>query len=458
MKRLTSFSVFLVLLFAGCPKPGLEDVEVPELLVAHCVYQNPFSQMEECREYLGEGWDVDSAQTNCDRSQGAFAPAIACPYEDILGRCLLNAGTDEVTRSVFPGDDAADCATMKRGCELFGGGIFEPSEICGGVDLNVGGIGTAGSVFIPPSLECREPVEGEAPGSADGGEVCTRSMISGCTEPGRSFEDYASCSTVLTQRPYWAAPPNQDEIPPVDERLEDAAYMEELAWVTEQVESCACVCCHKESITPSGASNWDTEAGPIWVDSMYPTGLAMAAGWVDSSALGAYPAEMNHGFSRVEAGLPTTDEARLIRFFEGELARRGYSRADFGDMAPFGGPLYSQTLFEPAACEVGEGVNADGSISWEGGPARYVYVLEAGSDNPGVPPNMDLPAGVLWRLDVLHTEEPVTTGVVYGDLPTGTFQGYPKEGSAPELVEGNQYYLYVLADIGIPITRCLFSY
>lgn len=458
MSKLTVLLTLILLTCTACPKPSLEDLQVPELIVANCVYQNPFSQMEECREYLGEGWTVESAAADCEDSRGAFVPEVGCAYEDVLGRCVLNGGTENVTRSVFPGDDESDCASMKRGCELFGGGVFEPGEVCGGVDLNTGGIGSGGSVFIPPSLECREPVEGEPPGEEADGQVCTRSMISGCTEPGRNFEEYASCSTVLTQRPYWSAPPNEEEIPPVEERLADSAYMAELAWVTEQVNSCACVCCHKDSIAPSGASNWDTEAGPIWVDTMYPSGLAMAAGWVDSSALGAYPAEMNHGFSRVQAGLPTTDEARLIRFFEGELARRGYERTDFADMAPFGGPLYTQSLFEPESCENGEGVTRDGSVTWSGGGARYVYVLDTGSANPGVPPNLDLPEGVLWRLDVEHTAEPVRSGIAYGDLSEGTFQGFPKEGSAPELVPGNRYYIYVLADIGIPITRCLFSY
>src|SRR5262245_21186689 len=52
--------------------------------------------------------------------------------------------------------------------------------------------------FIPPFEDCREPLAGEAPGSADG-RVCAKVAISGCTEPGGYFPDYASCDVVRTQ-------------------------------------------------------------------------------------------------------------------------------------------------------------------------------------------------------------------------------------------------------------------
>ena len=40
----------------------------------------------------------------------------------------------------------------------------------------------------------------------------------------------------------------------------------------------------------------------------------MGAGWVDDSALGAYPAEENNGFAR-PFGIPTTDVDRMQAFF-----------------------------------------------------------------------------------------------------------------------------------------------
>ena len=55
---------------------------------------------------------------------------------------------------------------------------------------------------------------------------------------------------------------------------------------------------------------------------------------------------------------------------------------DFADAAPFGGPLYSQMVYEPSACQNGEGVASDGTLVWTGGLARYVYVLAAGTQSP----------------------------------------------------------------------------
>ena len=71
---------------------------------------------------------------------------------------------------------------------------------------------------------------------------------------------------------------------------------------------------------------------------------------------------------------------------------------------------------------------------------------------------MDLPEGVIWRLDARPNREPLKTGLQYGSMPIGTRQGYPSEGQPAQLVDGETYYIYVLVDIGLPITRCLFTY
>ncbi len=99
---------------------------------------------------------------------------------------------------------------------------------------------------------------------------------------------------------------------------------------------------------------------------------------------------------------------------------------------------------------------ADGTLTWVGGKARYVYVLDANSTSPGVPPNLDTPLGTQWRIDVPWLDgTPVESGTVrYGVVPEGL-----RERVAPvPLVSGRQYYLYVLQDIAIPLTRCLFTY
>ncbi|WP_438027695.1 proteinase inhibitor [Sorangium sp. So ce233] len=440
---------------------GDEDKADPGAFVApgRCVYTSAITQAEECRDYTGTGWTAEAAEADCKALQGAtFAAGESCAYPQTLGRCVLGGGTEDEYSIVLPGDDASQCAATQRGCEVFGGGRFEP-DACQGVTEETGGsgIGTGGAVFQWPELACVDPKDGEPAGQSDG-KVCTFGAISGCTEPGRLFTEYASCEPVLTQRPYWPAPPSDFKTPSDDPRLSDPEWLAELAWVTEQTEACGCVCCHSENAAPpTGTSNWYIEAGPVWTDSFYPTGLALAAGWVSSASLGAYPADQNNGFSRDTAGLPTTDPARMIAFFEGELERRGYTREDFADMTPFGGPLHEQSLYEPSDCAAGEGVDAAGKITWAGGDARYVYVLAADAGNPGAPPNLDLPEGTIWRLDVPASAEPVKSGITYGEVLPNTKQGYPAQGSPEELVPGTKYYLYVWADVGIPITRCLFE-
>ena len=75
----------------------------------------------------------------------------------------------------------------------------------------------------------------------------------------------------------------------------------------------------------------------------------------------------------------------------------------------------------------------------------------------GVPPNLDLPDGTVWRLDVDYREEALSSGIQYGSEPMGAFQYWPDSGQAPQLTSGQTYFLYVLADIYVPLTRCLFT-
>lgn len=182
----------------------------------------------------------------------------------------------------------------------------------------------------------------------------------------------------------------------------------------------------------------------------------MLAGWVDSTAFGAFDPEDNNGFDRSVTGVPTTDVPRMAAFLEAELARRGRTRADFAETPPFGGVLYDQLFYEPGPCEDGVGIDADGTVTWTGGPARYLYVLEADASSPGVPPNLDLPDGTLWRLDVAHTAQPLPSGVRYGDAPAGSRVAWPPSGVAPALEPGRPYYLVALLDVYLPATRCVF--
>jgi hypothetical protein len=311
--------------------------------------------------------------------------------------------------------------------------------------------------FIPPYVSCQAPVSG-GPGKGPDGQVCTNVAISGATEPGRYFPDYASCEVVLTQRPFWSRPP-AGESKPDDPRLQDAAYLAELAWVTEQVEATGCVCCHdSEALGGRQAGQWDIRLGPLWLDSLSDSGLALFAGLADSSVLGAYVKEDNFGFDRSITGIPTDDSARMQKFMVDELARRDISEAEARAVPPFGGPIYANRVAEPGPCEAGEGVFDDGSVRWKGGAARYVYVTAQDSDNPGVPPNLDLPVGTLFRLDVLPNAAPLPSGILYGSTPDGSFQAFPESTPAAPLERDRTYHLTVLRDVGLPIASCLFEY
>lgn len=309
-------------------------------------------------------------------------------------------------------------------------------------------------VVIPPFRDCRAPLEGDTT-SSPGGQVCTNVSIAGATEPGKSFARYASCDVVRTQRPYGPAKPAS--VPdPNDPRQNDAAFMAELAWAKSQIAATGCVCCHDSTIAPKGASQWDISAGPIWLDTISNAGLALFAGLADSSVLGAYPAADNHGFDRTTVGIPSTDPARMRAFVMAELERRGFSEEAAREVPPFGGPIYNNSVRPPSKCN-DEGVDAQGQVFFRG-KARYVYVMAAGSRNPGVPPNLDRPDGTLWRLDVLPSASALDSGLLYGTTPPGSYQDTPAQGPAPALVKGQTYQITALLDVGLPTTNCLFVY
>ena len=426
-------------------------------VTGRCTYVNPFSQGEECKEYTGTGWDDGTASADCaapmaGADPGAYEGGLSCDRDTILAECVVDSDPDAAYTLVFPGDDSRDCGGVELGCG-FAGGTFVPSEVCEG---GGGGGGSTGDVFKPFEQVCVDPVDGEPAGDGPDGQVCTWEAISGVTEEGRKYIDYASCEPVFSQRPYYGREVTADTAPD-DPRLSDPDWVAEYDWVTAQVESAACVCCHSEDIAPDGPSGWYLEASPIWIDTLDDDGLAMMAGWVDSTAFGAFAPEDNNGFDRETTGVPTSDVARMQAFLTGELDRRGFTEADFADTAPFGGPLYDQLFYEPEACPGDVGVSADGEVTWTGGDARYLYVLEADSMSPGVPPNLDLPDGTLWRLDVAWTAEALPSGVAYGGLPDGADQAWPTDGAPPALVTGDTYYLYVLRDVYQPLTRCLFT-
>ncbi|MCA9544789.1 MAG: hypothetical protein KC613_10380, partial [Myxococcales bacterium] len=425
-------------------------------VVGRCQYVNRFSQGEECKAYVGAAWTAESAAADCEavflNQPGTFEAGVPCGYEAELGSCAVGDMAADGYVLVSAGNDPADCGLSQTGCETFAGGSFTPAGVCMADDRCPEPEPTVGPVFVQPYTDCRPPLEGEPPGAGPDGQVCTPVIVSGCTEPGRRYADYASCADVITQRPY-SAYGEVPQVDPEDPRLADEGYLGELAWVKTEMEACACACCHTTSDTPNGFSLWDTEAGPLWIDTIPDTGLAMLAGWVGSDAFGAVPTADNNGFERIHTGTPTTDTARMVAFLERELARRGRAEPEFAETRPFGGPLVVQQEYEPSECARGQGVEPDGTVVWTGGAARYVYVMAPDAANPGAPPNLNVPEGTLWHVNVPTAEPlPMGCGMKYGEAPSNAVQVVPADGAAPALEPGKQYYLYVMRDVGLPIT------
>lgn len=444
----------LALGVTACGEPAA-DPNIADPL-GRCLYVNSFSDRGECREYYGSDWTPEAMEDDCGSPVPGADPGVVeldvgCDREEVLGECLVDAGTVDAYTIVFPGSDPEDCSGLSMGCG-FAGGEYVPAETCGGVSA---GGPTNYTPFVPLEQVCIDPVEGEPGGLGPDGQVCTQQAISGATEEGRHFADYASCDVVLTQRPYWVNEISANT-PDDDPRYTDLEWQQEYAWVTGQVESSGCICCHSTEVAPDGPSGWYIEADGLWVDTFYDDGMAMMAGWVDSTVFGAFPPEQNNGFARVLTGMLSNDPERMRDFFEAELARRGRVQSDFDDTEPFGGPLVDQARYEPERCDGGEGV-ADGVVTWRGGAARYLYVLEADAANPGTPPNLDLPDGTLWRVDVAPTDDPIDSGIEYGVAPDNAAQRFPVDAAPPALELGKDYYLYAMFDVAVPITRCIFT-
>ena len=432
------------------------DTSVVADVLGSCTYTNGFSGTAECREYAGT-WTEEAAKLDCEAvflgKAGTWAPG-SCAVTPVIGRCVVGDLAAEGYATLSTGDGSG-CDAARLGCETFGGGTFTATALCGGGAACEERLPATAGTFVPPYLDCRPPLAGE-PAGASGGQVCTTTMISASTEPGRYFPDYADCSVVRKQRPYYGDPPALGD-PAGDPRLGDVAYMGEVAWLKEQVRASACTCCHDAAVAPEGAAVWDIAAGPLWVDSVSDKALAMLVGLTDSRYFGFYPADQNNGFDRSETGLPTTDVARLKAFGRLELARRGLTEAQAAELPPFA-PFFRELVeYAPEACPEGVGVAADGELRWEGVSARYVSVLRAGSASPGVQPNYDLPEGTLWALAADPTEPSIACGLAYGEVPDGAYQRFPAAGAAPEgLVSGQTYYLHVQRDLAFPVTRCLF--
>ena len=429
------------------------DSEVHEA-VARCDYRNAFNSEPECKEYWGTEWTLEDAADDCETDipggAGTLTEAASCDISPMIGICTVSRRDGTEYTIYLGGDDEDLCSGAELACTAFARGSFRATGVC--VE---GGTDDGHTVFIWPYESCDQPIEGEDPGNGPDGTVCTNNLISGCTEEGRDFRDYGSCDVIYTNRPYYPVEPYAHGAED-DPRLSDDEFLAEVGWVTEQLQACACVCCHSGE-APEGPAIWGIDSEVLWPDQMSDTAVGMFAGYIDSSALGAYPEDDNNGFNRTETAMPSTDPARMVAFWEAEMERRGLIPDDLSDEPPVGQELLDQVTYDLPDCEEGTGLDADGSLYWDSDyDARYLYVLEEGSSNPGLPPNFDMPEGILWRVDIPYTGQPMEPGVTYGELPATAVQRVPTDGSAPELVPGTRYHLYALYDVALPIGRCVF--
>jgi hypothetical protein len=449
--------VALALALASCGDP--ERPQLSEIVVGHCEYISPFTNDPECRDYLGD-WSVEDASADCTKLKSTFVADDPCPEADVLGWCLTDDDGEQMRIHVL-GDDDKKCGISKTGCQFFGGGYWEAAPICGGDASDE--LIILDNVFPQAEHICVDPLPGSPPGQSEGGQVCTWQIISGATEEGRVYSDYASCEPVRIQRPYSPVPPNARYAEP-DPRMDDPAYAADVAWVQDQLKSSACVCCHDGS-APNGPSVFDLDATGNMLNQFNDRGIAMGTGWISTVGFGAWPPEQNNGFERADLDdphdsiFPTTDMDRMIGIFLREADHRGLKEADFASDTYGAGPLDVLRGYEPTACSADEGIGADGLLRWLPGRARYVYVLEEGTVSPTVPPNLDTPEGTIWRLDLQADAYPVASSTItYGEVPEDMVQRFPADGSPPPaLQKGKTYYLYVTADIVFPISRCLFT-
>lgn len=444
----------LLPLVAAC---GLSDKPVlSDVLVGSCEYTSRFTGEPECRDYLGT-WSVEDAAADCTRLGSELVADEGCGELEALGWCLTDDDGQQMRIAIL-GDDPGRCGSSETGCEFFGGGYWDPAPICGGdVEIVV-----LDDVFPRPELICVEPLAGEPEGQGPDGQVCTWEMISGATEEGRIFSDYAECETVRKQRPYGPVPYNaRYDLP--DDRMDDADYAADVEWFRGQLRSAACICCHDQQ-APQGPSVFDADAPGNVLNQLNDRGIAMGAGWINTVCFGAYPPEENNGFERADLDdpfhsiFPTTDMERMIAIFEREGAHRGLSKADFADDTYGAGPLDTFRQFEPGPCTEEEGVDEDGVLRWIPGRVRYLSVLEPGSISPTVPPNLELPEGTLWRVILDDGADPLGSGTIrYGVVPSTMTQQFPASGKPKALVSGKKYYLHAMADVLTPISRCVFE-
>ncbi len=321
------------------------------------------------------------------------------------------------------------------------------------------GLGFGLDRFVLPYRVCRVL---PSRGGLGQEKVCANASISGSAEPGYRYADFGVCQDVYSQRPFKKVPVMPRSSFSDAEFLSDEHFMGELSWVTEQVRSSACVCCHDSSASKKSAY-WDINQGQVWTNQLSRYAVAAFAGKVNSVALGSYRPEENFGFDRYHTALPTNDVPRMQSFFDGLLRKMNVTEEEWQLMPPLAG-FISDQLYKPShTCGQGIGVDRDSlRLNWGPAPARYIYVLEASAQTPVVPPNLDKPVGTLWRLDLKQGKPFFVSGLIrYGQVPRNAEQTIPDRARFSQvtpLQPGSTYKLVAQLDIGFPVQNCVFTF
>lgn len=302
------------------------------------------------------------------------------------------------------------------------------------------------------------PFESCAPDENSGRYVCVQNSISGAVSSGEAFVEYGNCQVVREQRPYNFVPPKGGD-DPNDPRLQDPEFKKEYDWVVSQIRSVGCACCH----TPTAgvpATKWNIDAPGVFIDQLSTFGLAVFSGSnVNFDELSRFTPEENYGYSMEKTAVPTKDPERFRQFFLDEAERRGISMQELAAQRHFPGGIFTFLKNQKTkSCDESVGL-FENRIYWGQRLARYVFIMEKGSENPLGPPSLDTPEGTLWKIRMTPSAAPLTSGITYGNVPTSARQQVPALGAAaPELEVGTTYKLYVLEDLLQPIVNCHFIY
>jgi len=98
-----------------------------------CRYDSPHSDSQECKSYVGSGWNETLAQADCAEVFPAipgFAGEysnVACDTETAIGACVTGVGTPEEAETWFYTDDPTVAGIAPSACENFAGGEWRPN-------------------------------------------------------------------------------------------------------------------------------------------------------------------------------------------------------------------------------------------------------------------------------------------------------------------------------------------